>query len=58
MRRGTHKGYRWKSQREGDRQEDQVVGGMITLGWILERLEGVMWFGLVWLGMGTGEGFL
>jgi uncharacterized membrane protein len=30
------------------------VGGWIILGWILERLDGVMWTGLVWLRIGTG----
>jgi hypothetical protein len=25
------------------------------LGWILERWDGVMWTGLVWLRIGTGE---
>jgi hypothetical protein len=26
----------------------------IILGWILERLDGVMWTALVWLRIGTG----
>jgi hypothetical protein len=26
----------------------------IILGWILERWDGVMWTGLVWLRIGTG----
>jgi hypothetical protein len=30
------------------------VGGWIILGWILERCDGVMWTGLVWLRIGTG----
>jgi hypothetical protein len=30
------------------------VGGLIILGWILERWDGVMWTGLVWLRIGTG----
>jgi hypothetical protein len=34
--------------------EDQDVGGWITLGWILERWDEVMWTGLVWLRIGTG----
>jgi hypothetical protein len=28
--------------------------GRIILGWILERWDGVMWTGLVWLRIGTG----
>jgi hypothetical protein len=39
---------------EGKRhQEDQDVGGWIILGWILERSDGMMWTGLVWLRIGT-----
>jgi hypothetical protein len=30
------------------------VGGLIILGWISERWDGVMWTGLVWLRIGTG----
>jgi hypothetical protein len=46
--------YWWESQREKDHQEDPDVGGLITLGWILERWDGVMWTGLAWLRIGTG----
>jgi hypothetical protein len=41
--------YWWESQRERDHYEDQDVGG-----WILERWDGVMWTGLVWLRIETG----
>jgi hypothetical protein len=34
--------------------EDKDVDGLIILGWILERWDGVMWTGLVWLRIGTG----
>jgi hypothetical protein len=37
-----------------DRKEDQDVGGWIIFGWILERYDGVIWTGLVWLRIGTG----
>jgi hypothetical protein len=47
-------GYWWESQRERDHWEDKGVGGLIILGWILERWDGVMWTGLVWLRIGTG----
>jgi hypothetical protein len=53
--RGTHIDYWWESQRERDHWEDQNVGGWIILGCILERWDGVMWTGLVWLRIGTGE---
>jgi hypothetical protein len=46
--------YLWESQKERDHSEDQDVGGRIILGWILERWDGVMWTGLVWLRIGTG----
>jgi hypothetical protein len=46
--------YWWESQRERDHQEDQDVCGLKILGWILERWDGVMWTGLVWLRIGTG----
>jgi hypothetical protein len=36
------------------RWEDQDVAGWIILGWILRRLDGVMWTGLVLLRTGTG----
>jgi hypothetical protein len=41
-------------QRERDRLKDQDVGGLTILGWILERWDGVMWTGLVWLRIVTG----
>jgi hypothetical protein len=47
-------GYWWESQRKRDYYEDQDVGGWIILGLILERWDGVMWTGLVWLRIGTG----
>jgi hypothetical protein len=43
-----------ESQRERDHKEDQDVGGWIMSGCILERWDGVMWTGLVWLRIGTG----
>jgi hypothetical protein len=47
-------GYWQESQREGDHWEDQDIGGWIILRCILERWDGVMWTGLVWLTIGTG----
>jgi hypothetical protein len=44
----------WESQRERDHWEDQDVGGWVILGRILERWDGGMWTGLVWLRIGTG----
>jgi hypothetical protein len=34
------------------------VGGRIILEWILERKDGVVWTGLIWLRIGTSGGLL
>jgi hypothetical protein len=52
---GTHIGFWWKSQKERDHHEDLDVGGRI-LEWILERQDGVVWTGLIWLRIGTSGG--
>jgi hypothetical protein len=49
--------YLWES-RGKETTKDQDIGGWIILGRILERLDGVMWTGLVWLRLGTGGEFL
>jgi hypothetical protein len=38
--------------------EDLDVGGRIILRWILERKDGVVWTGLIWLRIGTSGGLL
>jgi hypothetical protein len=38
-----------KPEGKRDHEEDQDVGGWIVLVWILERWDGVMRTGLVWL---------
>jgi hypothetical protein len=53
-RRGTRIDYWWESQRERYHWEEQDVDGWIILGWILERWDGVMRTGLVWLRIRTG----
>jgi hypothetical protein len=37
-------------------REGQDVSGWIILKWILERQNRVVWTGLMWLRIGTGEG--
>jgi hypothetical protein len=34
------------------------LGGWTMLRWILERKDGVVWTGSIWLRIGTGGGFL
>jgi hypothetical protein len=48
----------WESQKERDYWENQDVGGWTILKWILERQEGMVWIGLICLGIGTSGGFL
>jgi hypothetical protein len=48
-----HIGYRWKSRKEGDHWEDKDAGGWTILKWILERYNGMVWSGLIWLRIGT-----
>jgi hypothetical protein len=31
-----------------------LLSNILSLGWILERWDGVMWSGLVWLRIGSG----
>jgi hypothetical protein len=42
-------GHLYESQRERYYYEEQDLGERIILGWILERYNGVVWTGLVWL---------
>jgi hypothetical protein len=52
------KGYWWESQKERDHWEDQGVGGWTILEWILERQDGMVWIGWIWLKIGTSGGLL
>jgi hypothetical protein len=61
---GTHRD-KWNayrillgSQKERDHQEDLDIGGRIILRLILEREDGVVWTGLIWLRLETGGGLL
>jgi hypothetical protein len=44
-------GYWWEKER--DHVEDQGIGGRTILKWILERYDGMVWIGLIWLRIGT-----
>jgi hypothetical protein len=49
-------GHWWEIQKESDHWEDQDVGGRTVLKWILERLDGMVWTGSIWVRIGTGGG--
>jgi hypothetical protein len=49
-------GYWWERQKERDHCEDQDVGQWTILKWILERQDGMVWIGLIWLRIGTSGG--
>jgi hypothetical protein len=36
-----------------DHWEDQDVGGWAIIKWIIERKDGMVWIGLIWLRIGT-----
>jgi hypothetical protein len=57
-RRGMHIGYWWGSQTEKGHWEDQDVGGWTILKYILERYDGMVWTGSIWLRIGTSGGLL
>jgi hypothetical protein len=53
---GMHVEYWWESQKQRDHYEDQDVGGWTILKWMLEKYDGVVWIGLIWLRIGTSRG--
>jgi hypothetical protein len=57
-RRGMHIEYWWEIQKERDHWEVQDVGEWTILKWILKRSDGMIWFGSIWLRIGTTGGFL
>jgi hypothetical protein len=53
-----HIGYWWDTQKERDHLEDQDIGGWTILKWILERYDGMVGIGSIWLRIGTSGGLL
>jgi hypothetical protein len=53
-----HIGFWWGSQTERNLWEDQDVGGCVILKLILERQDGVLLIGLIWLRTGTSGGLV
>jgi hypothetical protein len=52
-RKGMHIGYWWESQKARDHWKDQAVGGWIILKRILEKYDGMVRIGLIWLRIRT-----
>jgi hypothetical protein len=53
-RRGMPIRYWRESQKERDHYQDEDVGRWIILKWNLQRQDGVVWAGLIWLRIETG----
>jgi hypothetical protein len=53
-----HIGYWWEIQKERNHGEDKVVGGWAILKLILERYDGIVGIGSIWLRIGTSGGLL
>jgi hypothetical protein len=56
-KRNAYRIFSGKSK-ERDHWEDQDVGGWSILKWILERYNGILWIGLIWLMIGISRGLL
>jgi hypothetical protein len=43
----------WESQKERDHYENLDLGGRMIQEWVLEKEDGVVWTGFIWLRIGT-----
>jgi hypothetical protein len=50
--------YWWERQKERDHWEDQDVDGWTILRWILERWDGMVGTGSIWLRIRTDGGLM
>jgi hypothetical protein len=57
-RRGKNIGFWWERKKERYNYEDLDVGGRIILRWIVEKYDGVVWTGFIWLGIRTSGAHL
>jgi hypothetical protein len=46
------------ASQDRDHYKNQDTGGWTILKWILEKQDGMIWIGLVWLQIGTSGGLL
>jgi hypothetical protein len=57
-RGGMHMELWWGNHEEKDHYEDTETGKIIILKWILEKQNGAVWTGFIYLRMGTSGGLL
>jgi hypothetical protein len=48
-----HTGIWWANQKERDHWKDLDVGGRVILKWIIDKYDGLVWTGSIWLRIGT-----
>jgi hypothetical protein len=58
VRGEVHTGFWWGDLREGDHLEDPGVDERIILKLIFKKWDRGAWTVLIWLRIGTGDGFL
>jgi hypothetical protein len=56
--REVRAGFCWRNLEERDHLECLDIDARIILTWVIKKLGGGVWTGLIWLGIGTGGGLL
>jgi hypothetical protein len=54
----VHISFGWENLMERDHLGDLCVGGKIILKWIIKKLHGEAWIGLIWLSIWIDGGLL